>query len=331
VSGQLSDGDTAVITGRADEPSRPAGYRSKPEPADDRDAPADLAYGELLGRLLDIMRSNVDGTLNQVDIEYLHDLRVSVRRARSLVRVGEGVLPDRLRNRLRTELKWLGDATSLSRDLDVYLLGFDDLAASVPEPQTLEPYRDLLVRQHRLAHIRLNRALRAARFQRLTESWESARRPGQPHGEPIGPLADRLLRRAWRRVEKRGNAITVDSPAEAVHDLRKRCKELRYLLEFFAGLYDAGEHAETVSELKKLQTNLGAFQDAESQRVMVLRHAELLGERGVPAETLESMRLLDQHLAQQQATAHEEFGDRWARFDRPHNWRLFRRLVQPDE
>ena len=80
--------------------------------------------------------------------------------------------------------------------------------------------------------------------------------PGVPAAGPVGPLADRLLKRAWRRVEKRGGAITPESPAEALHDLRKRCKELRYLLEFFAGLYDAGAHGEIVAELKKLQSNL---------------------------------------------------------------------------
>ena len=35
-----------------------------------------------------------------------------------------------------------------------------------------------------------------------------------------------------------GGAITPASPPESLHELRKRCKELRYLLEFFGSLYD---------------------------------------------------------------------------------------------
>ncbi len=302
----------------------PAGFKSKLEPLDDRDQPAGAAYGVLLTRLLVILRANLDGTLRQLDTEFLHDLRVSVRRARSLVKFAADALPDDRRGTLGTELKWLGDATSASRDLDVYLLGFDDLAAYVPEPETLEPFRKLLVRHRRQSHTGLNRSLRSARFRRLTELWATTTEGGTT---PVGPLADTLIHKVWRRVEKRGDAITDVSPAEAVHDLRKRCKELRYLLEFFAGLYDAGQHAGIISELKNLQDNLGEFQDCESQRLLVLHYAEELYESGVPVTTMLSMGRLEGRLEQRQAAARDEFADRWARFARPRNRRRIEELV----
>ncbi len=304
----------------------PAGYKSKPEPVRGRKQPSGIAYGVLLGQLLEIMRANLDGTLRQLDTEFLHDLRVSVRRARSLVKVSADVLPDDLRAKLGTELKWIGDATSTSRDLDVYLLGFDEMVSHVPEPDTLEPFRALLIRHRRQAHTGLNRSLRSARFRRLTETWERATH--ETGGDPVGPLADRLLHKAWRRVEKRGDAITDASPAEDLHDLRKRCKELRYLLEFFAGLYDAGAHGTIVSELKKLQDNLGTFQDCESQRLLVLHHAEELAESGVGVATMLSMGRLEGQLEARQAAAHAEFATRWARFGRPRNRRLVEGLVR---
>ena len=49
--------------------------------------------------------------------------------------------------------------------------------------------------------------------------------------------ADRI-RRVYRRMVRDGSAIDDDSPAEALHDLRKRGKELRYLLELFGGLFE---------------------------------------------------------------------------------------------
>ena len=43
------------------------------------------------------------------------------------------------------------------------------------------------------------------------------------------------LRKVYKRVIKLGEAIDVDSsPAEDYHELRKKGKELRYLLELFA-------------------------------------------------------------------------------------------------
>ena len=51
-----------------------------------------------------------------------------------------------------------------------------------------------------------------------------------------------------------------------LHDLRKRCKELRYLLEFFNPLYGGKLHGSVLVKLKGLQANLGDFQDTQVQR-----------------------------------------------------------------
>ena len=52
-----------------------------------------------------------------------------------------------------------------------------------------------------------------------------------------------------------------------MHALRKRCKELRYLLEVFRPVCDKTAHRRLVKELKSLQDTLGDFQDGEVQRL----------------------------------------------------------------
>ena len=54
---------------------------------------------------------------------------------------------------------------------------------------------------------------------------------------------------------------------------------MRYLLEFFASLYHPKTVSEFIGELKRLQDNLGEFQDAESQRDLVIHSAEELTAR----------------------------------------------------
>ena len=55
---------------------------------------------------------------------------------------------------------------------------------------------------------------------------------------PIGELAGERIRKVYRRMVKMGRAIDGASPAEDYHELRKKGKELRYLLELFgAPLY----------------------------------------------------------------------------------------------
>ena len=98
-----------------------------------------------------------------------------------------------------------------------------------------------------------------------------------------------------------GSAIDDDSPAEALHDLRKRGKELRYLLEMFGGLFEPKVVKPMVKTLKDLQDVLGDFQDAavESEMLRGLRD-ELAAEPGGPAALIALGPVLDALVAGQQ-------------------------------
>ncbi|SFI01839.1 CHAD domain-containing protein [Nocardioides psychrotolerans] len=308
----------------------PRGYRSKPDLHFDPEQPAGEAFASTFAQLLAILRDNLDGTRRELDSEFLHDFRVTVRRSRALVKLAGDVLDDNVRARYAAELRWLGDRTSLSRDLDVHLLGFDQMAGQLPAPEVLDPFRDQLRREARTAHAALNRALRSPRFADLLEGWErdlTMPRPGPATSLAVADVADRLLSRSWKRVHKRGRAITVDSSPEALHDLRKRCKELRYLLELFSSLYKTKVHRELVRELKRLQDNLGEFQDSEAQRFTVAEHAAELARNRTAAATLMGLGRLEQQLETRQDAARREFADRWERFDRRDNERLYAEMV----
>ena len=80
----------------------------------------------VFARLLEVIAENLPGTLEDVDTEFLHDLRVAVRRTRSLQRQFKTVYPERLQH-FRDEFKRIQQVTGDLRDLDVYLLDFDDL------------------------------------------------------------------------------------------------------------------------------------------------------------------------------------------------------------
>ena len=60
----------------------------------------------------------------------------------------------------------------------------------------------------------------------------------RPDALTAGALADQRLHRTFRKVARRAKAISPASPSEEIHDLRKACKELRYLLEMFRPLCD---------------------------------------------------------------------------------------------
>ena len=112
---------------------RPAGTSAKLDLKLDPDEPATEAATTVFARLLEVIAENLPGTLEDIDSEFLHDLRVAVRRTRSLQRQFKTVYPERLQH-FRDEFKRIQQVTGDLRDLDVYLLDFDDLRASLPEP-----------------------------------------------------------------------------------------------------------------------------------------------------------------------------------------------------
>jgi CHAD domain-containing protein len=131
----------------------------------------------------------------------------------------------------------------------------------------------------------------------------------------VAGLAGQQIGVAQRRALRAGQRITAASPASELHDLRKRCKELRYLLEMFGSLYDPEQRWQAVRELKALQDCLGAFQDADVQRAEIHAFADrMLAERSAPAATLLAMGEIAADLARRQRQARIEFDGRFAAF-----------------
>jgi CHAD domain-containing protein len=237
---------------------------------------SDRAAVAVLRRLLEIIEQNLEGTIADLDSEFLHDLRVAVRRSRSVQRQLQGVFPPHELERFRSEFRWVQAASGESRDLDVYLLDFEDMRALVGDSMRgdLDPLREVLARGRAAAHERMVADLRSERFAALRADWAALldRLPALPDSErpdaavPIGALAGRRITKVYARMVTEGDAVDPYGPSEPFHELRKRGKELRYLLELFgAPLYPASVVRPMIRTLKALQDVLGRHQDREVQ------------------------------------------------------------------
>jgi CHAD domain-containing protein len=316
---------------------RPGDYSNKVDASITADMPAAGAVAAILLRLLDTIDANTAGVLADIDTEFLHDLRVSVRRTRSALKLfGDalGLTPEELAF-FATEFKWVGDLTTPVRDLDVHLLDFEDTARGLAaaKPDDLEPFRAYLQQRRRREVRVLTRELRAPRYTALVQEWRaklnkiqqdvapvtvgrirSGSRPKITAGTAVLLAAERT-RVAFAKVAKRGAAITPDSPAESLHDLRKRCKELRYALEFFAPLHEPAAYSKVVGDLKRLQDCLGEFQDTEVQIGEIRANAAaMLAAHEAPAVTLLAMGEITAGLAARQRGARADFERKFAAF-----------------
>jgi CHAD domain-containing protein len=299
--------------------------------------PARAALRAVLLQLLDTLEANVAGTIRDIDTEFLHDLRVAVRRSRSALKLVGDVLPASLPARFRPEFKWLGDLTTPTRDLDVYLLGYDEMAAALVSatPAELEPFRTHLASRRVIEQRALARGLRSARFSRLACDWRGALTglAGSARGQRTAELAATRLRRAHRRVLRQGRAIGPDSAPEDLHDLRKRCKELRYLLEIFASVFEPQAYLRALKDLKGLQDCLGEFQDRQVQQQELREFADqMIASRAqspapVPATALLAMGELAGGIGRAQRRARTEFAARFGEFASPASDRRFADLI----
>jgi CHAD domain-containing protein len=302
--------------------------------------PAAVAVATLLLRLLDILELNVHGVLRDIDTEFLHDLRVSVRRTRSAIKLLGQVLPAGLAGQYAAGFKWLGDLTTPTRDLDVYLLGFPGLADELVAASAadLEPFRAFLVKRRVREFRKLTAGLRSARFKALVAHWRQELTKIRDGGGPrkhrkltAKELAVSTTGRVFRRVAAQGGTITALSAPEALHDLRKRCKELRYMLEFFAPLHDPEAYRKVIGDLKALQDCLGEFQDSQVQREELHTLADaMLAERAAPAATLLAMGEIAAGLVLSQGEARAAFARRFARFAGSAGQERIRVLLEAD-
>ncbi|NED99995.1 CHAD domain-containing protein [Phytoactinopolyspora halotolerans] len=285
---------------------------------------ADVAVATALLGFLDTIEHNVPGTIEDRDPEFLHDLRVAVRRTRSLIKLAGDVLPAPLAERYAPRFKWLGDLTTPTRDLDVYLLRLNDLAEWLvgAEGDDLDPFAEHVRRQRSKSRRSLVRGLRSQRFSSLCRNWRTAltavvdgRAGMDASADPAGQrsrsapvtvehLAADRVRHAYKRVLRRAQVITPDSPAEQIHALRKRCKELRYILEVFEPVCAPGKHRSVVKRLKRVQDVLGDFQDGEVQSAALRSFAQqMLDDDPPPAATLLAMGELSARFTAQQHQA----------------------------
>jgi CHAD domain-containing protein len=309
--------DAAVIA--AD--GRPEGIPTKVELELPVGARTDAAAALVLGRLVEVAEVNLPGTLEDLDPEFLHDVRVSIRRARSVLRELKDVHDPGARSHLRDELKWAQALTGPVRDLDVQLLEWPELAAHVGDVRAaeLEPLRELLARRRERERAKLARGLRGKRFRAAMRAWRALASepagPGPDADKPIEAVAGKRIRKVLARMLEDGGKIDAKSPPEALHDLRKRGKELRYLLELFGSVFPERAVEPLVAGLKDLQKVLGRFQDraVQVETLRDMRH-ELAAEDEGPAALIALGPVLDALLADQEA-ARKEFAAAFEAFE----------------
>lgn len=233
------------------------------------------AFRSLAASCLRHWQANVDGARHADDPEFLHQLRVALRRLRSLIDLFAPALPHEFAEHWEQRLDAAAGAFARIRDLDVLC---DELFAPVlnapysrhgSEAAGLARLADLLVDARRSAREALRAGLDVAAHGRDLLDLAGALEALPPHNaEPPDALpgfARQQLDRLRRKARRRHAAASQDTP-ETLHALRIAVKRLRYAVEFFAPLMPAKRAAAYQTELVRTQDALGYINDVDVAR-----------------------------------------------------------------
>ena len=247
------------------------GYSSKISLHLNPETSAHESARKVLHSALSTMKANEEGLKNNIDPEFLHDYRVAVRRTRSLLKQLNGVFSPEDTGYFLAGFSEIGKRSNNLRDCDVYLLRRDEFFNSLPDflQQPLDRFFTDLEASRKRYHRQLCRYLESDECRTFFSDWgrflANPALPGQDTAPgaslPTIEIANAGIRKAWKKVVRRGRIACREATDDELHELRICCKKLRYLLEFFASVYPVETVTPVIRQLKELQENLGTFVD----------------------------------------------------------------------
>jgi CHAD domain-containing protein len=208
------------------------------------------------------MRANTEGTILDLDAEFLHDVRVATRRARFALKLLKPFFKIDYCDNLRQELAWIADLLGKVRDIDVFLpeLNGQFERASL-DNNTKEKILKILSdsRQEELKH--LITALESSRYNALIDKLKLPEFDEQKDDLKTEIVAEITIKKSAKKLNKFSKLPTDQLSDIALHKIRVLFKGLRYTCEFFSFLYGKKFKA-LIKQFVQFQDCLGINQDA---------------------------------------------------------------------
>ncbi|WP_170134874.1 CYTH and CHAD domain-containing protein [Acuticoccus kandeliae] len=230
-----------------------------------------------LAHLLDNKAAAEDGR----HPEGVHQVRVSLRRLRALLKMLAAHTRSYELERLRQEAKWLASSLDDARNWDVFLSEtLPMVEAAVASGVDFAPLRAAAEAERAAAYEGVRAALgdpRSGRFQLELALWIEERGwRSAVDAEGLAQLsgrardfADIVLGKLHKKVLKRGRGFA-GLDAEHRHRVRLAMKSLRYMADFFLPLFGSGRRVTAYGKfLSRFQDQLGHLNDVRTTDTLV--------------------------------------------------------------
>jgi CHAD domain-containing protein len=199
------------------------------------------------------------------DPEYVHQLRVSTRRANAALKLFAAVLPKKQRRRVGRQLGKLRRAAGAARDLDVMQSRLLIRECEQPDRKLTRLLEEIWSRrqsaQKRL--IAARKQLKQGCFRGDAKKLPGRIRWPGPNAEPtFGETASLALKAALDEffTASQKDLCEIDN----LHNMRIAGKRLRYTLELVSGVYESRLKTELYPLVEEIQNKLGTINDHAS-------------------------------------------------------------------
>ncbi len=231
---------------------------------------------ERVTRLVEQVIAEMHRAQQEVTVEIVHDLRVSIRRFQAALRAFSAFFPEEESRQILKQARKVLKLAGRVRDFDIAL----ELASESGLPADGELSSKLTaLRQHAAA--KLHGHVRRMELAESGKAWLKELgliANGRSHrmknklftdinwansGEPQRNARRNLPLLARRFIEAGEETVRDRSTSEMLHNFRLIGKQVRYLLEFLQDCYPS-RLQEQIGEMKKLQDHLGAISDCRA-------------------------------------------------------------------
>lgn len=245
-------------------------------------ATAEDAFMHAFGHLLEVVHQQSARIRPDAPPEPVHQMRVALRRLRSLFRVFRPLTDcaalRALDARLREVLAVLGPA----RDWDVFLGGIAaEVTAAFPADRRIAALRRAAEAERKAAYGAVAAMLDAPGWRLLlieavgtllARPWREGAEPDRlaALAAPVEAYGRAVLERRWQRLRRAGRDFETLT-AEELHELRLDGKRLRYAAEVFAPVFGMKAGRRFLRRVAALQDGLGLANDAAVARGLAQR------------------------------------------------------------
>ena len=223
------------------------------------------------------LAQSIDFSAHGHDTEYLHQLRVGVRRLRVAcepVARGAGWQTDTLAT-LKQPLRQLGQQLGAARDWDVFTEEtWPPLVQTIQDPALRMALQEEIQLQRSLAHLQAHAALNGRAAQQVLLQLSHCL--SQPPEDATPPTALYKQLDDYAQELQQGVRGLHHLKPEPLHALRIVAKKKRYLTEFIASRHAEADVEPWLKWLKKAQEVLGARNDRSTAEIRITQLCQAL-------------------------------------------------------